>query len=172
MSEIFDNSAQPDDFIPRPSEDELAFVPSLARPMPSYRCTKIKKDGERCNNMALSGMLPDNAKCSVHGGSAPGVVEAAEQRKDAVRLALLNNSELAAQTLESLMAPGVSDAVRLKAATEVLDRTIGKTPIEVNVNENVTVDAAEKLLEQLSRLAENDSALYIESEVVEDDEES
>lgn len=170
MSEIFDNSAQPEDFLPRPPDSDLEFVPSLARPMPSYQCTKIKKDGQRCQNMALSGMLPENAKCNVHGGNAPGVVEAAEARKDAVRLVLLDNSELAAETLKSLMDPSVSDAVRLKAATEVLDRTVGKTPIEVNVNENVTVSAAEQLLDQLARLASNDSDLVVEGEVVEDDD--
>lgn len=171
MSETFDNSAQPEDFLPRPPEDELQFVPTLARPMPTFQCTKIKKDGERCKNMALRGMLPEKAKCSVHGGSAPGVVEAAEARKDAVRLVLLDNSELAAQTLESLMDPSVSDAVRLKAATEVLDRTIGKTPLEVNVNETVTINPAEKLLNELARLADNDSDLEIEEgEIVEDDD--
>ena len=106
--------------------------------------------------MALRGMLPEKAKCPSHGGNAPGVVEAAENRKDAVRLALMGNTELAVQTLQSLMDPGVSDAVRLKAATEVLDRTIGKTPVEINVNETVTVNPAEVLLENLARLAEND----------------
>lgn len=173
MSEIFDNSAQPEDFLPRPPEEDLEFVPTLARPMPSFRCTKIKKDGERCSKQALSGMLPENAKCSVHGGSAPGVVEAAESRKDAVRLVLLDNSELAAETLKSLMDPSVSDAVRLKAATEVLDRTVGKTPIEVNVNETVTINPAERLLVELARLAENDSDLLtIEGEVVEEDDDA
>lgn len=148
-----DNTFNEDDLIKRP---DPAFVPTLMRPMPTYQCTKVKRDGERCKNFALRGMLPETAKCSAHGGTAPGVVEAAENRKDAVRLALMNNTELAVQTLESLMIPGVSDAVRLKAATEVLDRTVGKAPLEVNVNENVTVNAAEKLLEQLARLAEND----------------
>ena len=149
-----DNELNEDDLLKRP---DPSFVPTLNEPMPTYRCTKVKRDGERCKNIALRGMLPDNAKCPAHGGKAPGVIEAAENRKDAVRLALLSNTDLAVQTIESLMAGGVSDAVRLKAATEVLDRTIGKSPIEVNVTENVTVNAAEKLLEQLARLAENDT---------------
>ena len=148
-----DNILNEDDLIKRPEPD---FIPTLAAPMPSYQCTKIKRDGERCKNMALRGMLPEKAKCPSHGGNAPGVVEAAENRKDAVRLALMGNTELAVQTLQSLMDPGVSDAVRLKAATEVLDRTIGKTPVEINVNETVTVNPAEVLLENLARLAEND----------------
>ena len=169
MSEDFDNIAEPDDFLPRPQVDMNAFVPTLARPIPTFRCPKIKKDGNRCQNQAKAGMLPENAKCPVHGGAAPGVSEAAEARKDAVRLALLDNTELAVQTLESLMDPSVSDAVRLKAATEVLDRTVGKAPMELNVNENVTVNAAERLLEELAKLADNDSPV-LEAEVEEDDE--
>lgn len=148
------------------------WEPTYMQPLPCFRCTKIKADGERCKKMGIMGMKPENAKCNVHGGRLESVKEAAAKRVEIARMEMMEDVPGAIATLRVLREPGTADAVRLKAATELLDRTIGKAPLEIQVDVGVKVDTATEVKNALERLLKNrtDFEDAIEGEIVEDDD--
>ena len=150
--DVVDNSFDDSDLIPRP-EPSKKWVPTVDRPMPSFQCTKIKKNGERCEGHAAMGMLPTNAKCPAHGGKLPSVKEKNRARVDVVRMRIVESTEQAMDTIESLLLPGTADNIRLKAATEILDRAGIRGGVEIDVSGEVTVDSAAMVRERLARLA-------------------
>lgn len=160
-------SAQPewaDDARP-PSPDELAellqpgadwdrdgFHPTMARPFPSMQCTGVVKSGDkagqRCSKRALYGATV----CLSHGAQLPVVRAKAEKLVESARLKLINAADEAAEWLLDLGANSTSDAVRLKAATEVLDRAGVKGGVEVDVNVTHSQDPGDLLRERLATL--------------------
>lgn len=98
------------------------FRPSLSRPLQAVRCRATLKNGEqagrRCKKKAITGALV----CRSHGGQLPSVQAAAARTVEEARLRLLLATEHAVALLERLMDTGETDAVRLRAALEILDR--------------------------------------------------
>lgn len=77
----------------------------------SIRCTATARTGRRCRNRAILGATV----CRMHGGSAPQVRRAAEERlRELVHPALDRITEL----LDT-----EDEALRLRVATTILDRT-------------------------------------------------
>ena len=90
------------------SEKTGGFLPDAV--IPSVRCSAHRKNGNQCASYAMVG----GSVCRVHGGSAPQVREAARRRIIAlVPKALFTMSE---------MLSAESEAVRVRAATDILDR--------------------------------------------------
>jgi hypothetical protein len=145
------------------------WEPTYLQPLPCFPCTKIKANGERCKNNGIMGMKPDNAKCAVHGGRLESVKDAAAKRVEIARMEMMDDVPQAIATLRVLTQPGTADAVRLKASTEILDRTIGKAPLDINVEVGVAVDNAAEVKNALERLLRNRIELeeVIEGQVVE-----
>lgn len=161
-----DNTTQDGDFIPPPK----AWTPTRLDPFPTFRCTQIKASGEQCENMAIRGMMPENAKCLSHGANNPAVLEKAKSRVDAARMKILNDAESAAEVLSSLTLSGTADNIRLKAATEILDRAGVRGGVEIDVSGEVQVNTADEVKRRLASLAlgviQNDEDLGIEDAII------
>ena len=133
---------------------EQAEGPISSRRKPAAlptRCRAVKEDGIRCM-LWSSGRPADDGYCRIHLGSI--------QRKpgediERARSKLVQAAPYAADTLEDLMENAASEPVRLKAATEILDRAGVRGGIEIdgNVNVNDGRSPAQIVAERLTRLA-------------------
>jgi hypothetical protein len=116
------------------------------------RCAAVKDDGIRCQ-LWSSGRLQDDGLCRVHLRSLkhrPG------DDIERARAKLTQAAPYAVDILEDMMINAESEPVKLKAATEILDRAGVRGGIELDTN--VTLDvrpAASIIAERLNRLAGN-----------------
>lgn len=141
----------------------------MAHPVPVVRCVHIKRDGERCKKWSIRGYT----KCYAHTGfgGLPNVQEYADKVVEAARMRLIGNTDAAVDTLEELMS-GSTDTVRLKSATEILDRAGVRGGFEI-LHEEVgeKEDAAAKIRRQLETLRRNTSPIesdIVDAEVIDD----
>lgn len=165
------------------AEQLAGGVPAGSKKQPAalpHRCRQIKSDGIRCLLWA-SGRAKDDGLCRIHLRTIrkPGAdVERA-------RLKLAQGAPAAVDMLEELMESAQSEPVKLKAATEILDRAGVKGGYEFDVNVEVTDarPAAQVISERLAKLAEGAAAVQeilnlnkraeddiVDGEVVEDGE--
>lgn len=126
---------------------------TLGAPIPVVRCTYIFPDthdrpGEQCARWSLRGTV----KCIKHGGQIPGVRQHSEAMVEAARLRLIGATDEAVDWLLELAESSTSDAVRLKATTEVLDRAGVRGGVEVDVTVGEKVDPAQALRDRLAVL--------------------
>lgn len=131
-----------------PPNIPAAWKPTMAEPVPVVRCTTIKRDGERCRRWSIRGAT----NCVKHGGQIPNVREHAEAVVESARLRLIGNTDRAVDVLEELMDPQTSAQVRLKAATEVLDRAGVRGGVDIHQETQVTVNPSELLDQRLAQL--------------------
>lgn len=147
-------------------EQENGGLPAGSRRKPAAlptRCRHVKEDGIRCM-MWASGRPKDDGYCRVHLGSV--------QRKpgediERARAKLTQAAPYAVDVLEDLMENAVSEPVKLKASTEILDRAGVRGGVEVDANLNVTDarSAADIVADRLARLSR--SAIDVASRLVE-----
>ena len=135
------------------SEIPVAWRPKPSEPVPVTRCSQIKKDGTRCKRWSLRGYH----KCKSHAGPGAmmpdgnvnkyreGVIESA-------RLRLIDMSDEALDTIWQLAQPGTGEAIRLKAATEILDRAGVRGGFELDVTGEVTVSPTDEIRKRLLEL--------------------
>ena len=120
----------------------------LAQP---HRCRQIKDDGIRCL-LWSSGRPKDDGLCRIHLRSTK------KQTSDDIeraRAKLVQAAPYAVDLLEDLMENAESEPVKLKAATEILDRAGVRGGIEIDSTVNVDVrPAASVIAERLDRLAQ------------------
>ena len=126
---------------------------TLGAPVPVVRCTYIFPDtharpGEQCKRWSLRGTV----KCIKHGGQLPGVREHSEAVVESARLRLIGATDEAVDWLLDLAERSTSDAVRLKATTEVLDRAGVRGGVEVDVNVSESQNPGDVLRERLEQL--------------------
>lgn len=141
-----------DELMQRP--EMVDFEPTPAKPLPVFPCTFVAKStGEMCRNKGVRGMLPDKARCVPHGGALPSIADRAQARVEAARLKIFGSAEAAADVLEALLDPGTGEAVRLKAATEVLDRAGIRAGIEIDHGGEIQVNHASMVQDRLAKLA-------------------
>lgn len=122
-------------------------APHLAGP--PVRCRQIKSDGIRCLLWSIN-RTTDDQLCRVHLGSkasnATGAVAQARQRA-------YQAAPTALAMLEQLMESAESEPVKLKAATEILDRAGIRGGVEIDANVDVTIQpAADIIMQRLERL--------------------
>lgn len=117
-----------------------------------HRCNAIKDDGIRCQ-LWTSGRLQDDGLCRVHLRSVkhrPG------DDIERARAKLTQAAPYAVDVLEDMMSNAESEPVKLKAATEILDRAGIRGGVELDTNVNIDVrPAASVIAERLNRLAIN-----------------
>jgi hypothetical protein len=90
---------------------------------PERRCTAhSSRTGEQCKNVAIKG----HNVCRYHGGAAKQIKQAAQTRLD-------NAAEVMAKQLLGIAMSADSEAVKLAAVKDALDRTIGKAPTTVEI---------------------------------------
>jgi len=119
----------------------------LAQP---HRCRQIKDDGIRCM-LWSSGRPKDDGLCRIHLRS---VKHKTSDDIERARAKLVQAAPYAVDMLEDLMENAESEPVKLKAATEILDRAGVRGGIEIDSNVNIDVrPAASIIAERLQRLA-------------------
>jgi hypothetical protein len=112
------------------------------------RCRMTKTDGTRCQ-LWNSGRIKDDGLCRVHLGSTRRTANNVE----IARLKISQASTYAVDVLEELMETAISEPVKLKAATEILDRAGVRGGMELNIDiKNTDRSPAEILTERLARL--------------------
>lgn len=135
-------------------KEQEAGGPSSPRRQPlaqPHRCRHVKEDGLRCL-LWSSGRPKDDGLCRVHLSSIkrqPGEDVARARAK------LTQAAPYAVDVLEDLMLNGISEPVKLKASTEILDRAGVRGGIELDASLNVTDSrsASDIVSERLARLA-------------------
>lgn len=119
----------------------------LAQP---HRCRQVKHDGIRCLLWA-SGRPKDDGLCRVHLRSLKHKTSDDIER---AREKLTQSAPFAVDKLEELMEFAESEPVKLKAATEILDRAGVRGGMEIDTNVLMDVrPAAQIIAERLERLA-------------------
>jgi hypothetical protein len=112
------------------------------------RCRLTKTDGTRCQ-LWNSGRIKDDGLCRIHLGSTRRTANNVE----IARLKISQASSYAVDVLEELMETAVSEPVKLKAATEILDRAGVRGGMELNIDVKTTDRSpADVLAERLARL--------------------
>lgn len=150
--------------------------PTVNDPVPRGVCEYVRRDGTRCEHLAVPGTgnePTDKLMCQWHGGRLPNVAAKAERVRAAAANMLLDNVESAISHLTTTMAnTSAPDAVRLKAATEILDRAGIKQAHEVNVTVEDRRPPSEVLSEKINALRNGSlpqPEIVVDAEVEEDD---
>ena len=112
---------------------------------PERRCKAHKKNGDQCKNASV----PGATVCRFHGGAAKHV-------KAAARARLENAADLMAKQLLGIALTAESEAVKLAAIKDSLDRAGLKPPAEVVVSQ-VEPKAYEEIFEGISTLSREES---------------
>jgi len=127
-----------------------------------HRCRAVKDDGIRCM-LWSSGRPKDDGLCRVHLRSVkkrPGEdIERARQK-------ITQAAPYAVDILEDLMLNAISEPVKLKASTEILDRAGIRGGVEFDTKVSLVDDrsAAQIIQDRLARLS---SQVIIQGEVIE-----
>jgi hypothetical protein len=112
------------------------------------RCRMTKTDGTRCQ-LWNSGRIKDDGLCRIHLGATRRTSNNVEIARQKISQA----SSYAVDVLEELMETAISEPVKLKAATEILDRAGVRGGMELNIDVKTTDRSpAEILAERLARL--------------------
>lgn len=131
------------------------WTPTGQRPIPTIRCHRIKPDGTQCKNRGVRGTGLNGTKsvCRMHGGSIPNVKKSADAIVEAARLQLTASTPDAIITIMQLMRDtNTPQAVRLKAATEVLDRVGVKGGMDINVEVTQGEAPSAKFMKKLEEM--------------------
>ena len=160
-------------------EQEKGGPPSPKRAplVQPQRCRIVKTDGIRCM-LWSSGRVKDDGLCRMHLKTQRKPGEDVER----ARRKLIQAAPYAVDVLEDLMENAVSEPVKLKASTEILDRAgiRGGMELDVGVEVNDSRTPAQIIGERLARLADGamrtarDFAAenIADAEVVTDDEDA
>ena len=135
-------------------KEQEAGGPASAKRQPlaqPHRCRQIKDDGIRCL-LWSSGRPKDDGLCRIHLRSTKKNPSDDIER---ARAKLVQAAPYAVDLLEDLMENAESEPVKLKAATEILDRAGVRGGIEIDTSINLDVrPAATVIAERLERLAQ------------------
>lgn len=126
------------------------WKPTVSEPIPVVQCTGTRNDGERCTRWSIRGATV----CLWHGGNLPNVKKAADDRVKAAKLRIIDSVDDAFETLHELLAPGTGEGIRLKAATELLDRAGLKPGMELTVTVEDNRSPLDSLMAELDKMSE------------------
>jgi hypothetical protein len=117
-----------------------------------HRCQAIKDDGVRCQ-LWSGGRPNDDGLCRVHLGSLKNKPTDSVER---ARARLTQAAPAAVDVLEDLLENAESEPVKLKAATEILDRAGVRAGFDIGGEVTLEVrPAASVIQERLQRLSQN-----------------
>ena len=121
------------------------------KPCPKpHRCIFVKTDGLRCMLWA-SGLVTDGGLCRVHLSK---VKSRSGKDIERARMKITQSAPYAVDVLEELMIHASSEPVRLKSATEILDRAGVRGGVEIDISGDIQMrSAADIVSERLERLA-------------------
>jgi len=99
------------------------------------KCTAHSQSGKPCEKFSMTGQ----AVCGTHGGRSPQAMAKAQRMVELAELKLRGLAPVAVAELESLVTNASSEAVRLAAARDLVDRSVGKAVERVQVAAQVVV---------------------------------
>jgi hypothetical protein len=133
---------------------------------PPSRCRFIKSDNTRCLLWSAN-RVTDDGLCQKHLGTRNNNVTGAIAR---ARARAYQAAPIAVEILEQLMESAESEPVKLKAATEILDRAGVRGGIEIDAKVDIAVRPASDLInERLARLRPNAISI-LDAEIVQEPE--
>lgn len=151
-------------------EIPMGWKPTASEPVPVVRCTaNSSTSGERCKRWSIRG----TTVCASHGGRLPSVVEHSAAVVESARLNLMGMAEDAAEVIRELLQPGTTEAIRLKAAENVLNRTGIKEALEMKIEVENKVSPSEDIFSKIAIMRERNKAAeeeIVDAEEVEADE--
>ena len=83
--------------------------------------------------------MKGQAICATHGGKAPQALAKAEAALELAEMRLRGLAPVAVATLEDLVTNATSEAVRLAAARDLVDRSVGRATERIQVAAAITV---------------------------------
>lgn len=92
--------------------------------------------------------------CFIHGGSLPNVKAKAEAVVLSARMRLIQSIPMALDTLLDLAENANAEAIKLKAAESILDRTGLKQALEIQVEVTNTASPSDDILKKLAIMRE------------------
>ena len=145
-----------------------SWKPTYAEPIPVVKCTGTTSSGAPCTRWSVRGANV----CIKHGAQLPAVKKAAAQRVETARVMMMGAATDMFDVLFSLAQEGNEAGIRLKAATEILDRAGLKAGQEVNVTVEHVGSPMEDILAQLEVFTEsgNKDEDIVDAEIEEPDE--
>jgi hypothetical protein len=148
-------------------EIPMGWKPTANEPIPVVRCQGTSSTtGERCKKWSLRGAQ----HCVRHGAQLPNVREHADAVVESARLRLFGLADEAVDVLEELLKPGTSEAIRLKAAENILNRGGIRDAIDVHV-EHENTSLVEDITKKLNVMRERMQPTPVEEEDIIDAEE-
>lgn len=148
-------------------EVPMGWKPTITEPVPVVRCTATSTtSGERCKRWSIRG----TTVCQTHGGRLPSVIEHSQAVVESARLRLMGLADDAVEVLHDLIQPGTPDAIRLKAAENVLNRTGIKEALEFKVEVTNNNSPSEGILKTLEIMRQRSLAAQAAAEAEAADE--
>ena len=99
------------------------------------RCSATNREGQPCRKFSMRGQ----AVCRSHGGASPQAKAKAEQMIELAEMRLRGLAPVAVAELEALVTSATSEQVRLGAARDLVDRSVGKARERVEMAASITV---------------------------------
>lgn len=132
----------------------MGWKPRPSEPVPVVRCTATIRNGpnkgDRCSKWSIRGATV----CISHGAQLPNVKEHAQAVVEAARMRMIGLADEAVDAIEDLVTnPGTSGQVRLKAATEILDRIGVKGAPDLAISVEHTISPSETIAKKLASIA-------------------
>jgi hypothetical protein len=145
-------------------EIPMGWKPTVSEPVPVVRCKATSTTtGERCKRWSIRG----TTVCQTHGGRLPSVVEHSQAVVEAARFRLFGLAEEAVDAVADLVQQGTNDAIRLKAAEMILNRTGLKDAVEIQVEVKQSANLSEEINKRLAIMRERREAAEKEAEEAE-----
>ena len=111
----------------------------MSRPMDETRdprkCSAHSQSGKPCEKFSMTGQ----AVCGTHGGRSPQAMAKASRMVELAEMRLRGLAPVAVAQLESLVTGATSEAVRLGAARDLVDRSVGRATERIQVAAAITV---------------------------------
>jgi hypothetical protein len=153
------------------SEVPLGWTPTAEKPIAVMRCSFKWPEGHarypgRCARWSLRG----TTVCPMHGGQLPNVQTHAAAMVEAGLLRLIEHSDKFIDGLIELADHSESDAVRLGAMRDGLDRAGIKSGVELNINITAEVNTTELLLGKLKAISSRNQPSSSEDDEITDAE--
>jgi len=128
------------------------YRPAVAGP--PARCRAKRMDGKRCQNWT-GGLVQNDGLCKTHIGTRANAEDNfGSNLMQKARNRLISATVGAVDGLEEMAQSATSEAVRLNAYKEILDRAGIRGGVEIESNVNVSVTSAEEIVkERLAKLA-------------------
>ena len=108
-------------------------------PQPTRHPRKCKARSSRTKKPCERWAMKGQTVCMTHGGKTPQALARAEQMVELAELKLRGLAVLGAETLEDLVANADSEAVRLAAARDLVDRSVGKATERIQLAASIQV---------------------------------